>query len=104
MNLEKSLNRIIELLSIFRYELEHKNKAGLYDLNSLAEDVLLPVFKEAFGHYLLRNLNKERRNYEGIDLGDPQDRVAFQITSDPSLAKVKETLIKVVQHKHYLPY
>ncbi len=104
MNLEKSLNRIIELLSIFRYELEHKNAAGLFDFNSLAEDVLLPIFKDAFGHYFLRNLNKERRNFAGIDLGDPQDRVAFQITSDPSLSKVRETLLKVVQHRHYLTY
>jgi phage repressor protein C with HTH and peptisase S24 domain len=39
---------------------------------------------------LLRNL-KERRNYSGIDLGD-QARIAFQVTGDSSIEKIKDTL------------
>ena len=33
--------------------------------------------------YELENLNREKMNYPGIDLGDRYDRVAVQIASEP---------------------
>ena len=104
MNLQKSINRIIELFGIFQYQVKSHNQVDQFDINKLAEDVLLPVFKEAFQCKFLMNLNREKRNYAGLDLGDHQARVAFQITSESSIEKMKDALRQVVAHKHYLRF
>ena len=104
MNLQKSIERIIELFLIFRQEVKSHNEAGLFDINRLSEDVLVPVFKDAFDCQYLRNLNREQKNYPGLDLADDQSRIAFQITSDAGIEKIKDTLRKIVAEKHYLRY
>ena len=104
MRLQRSLDRILELFLIFRTEVQAHNQTGQYDINRLAEDVLVPVFRDAFGCQFLRNLNREQQNFAGIDLADDQARVAFQVTSDPKIDKVKDALNKVVANKHYLRY
>ncbi|MFS8980266.1 SMEK domain-containing protein [Cupriavidus necator] len=43
----------------------------------------------------LSNLNAERSNNPGLDLGDAAKGWAFQVTADKSGAKVKETLDKI---------
>jgi len=102
MNIHKSLDRIIELLRIFREEVEDHNEADRYDINRLSEDVLVPIFRDVFNCQFLRNLNRETKNFPGIDLADAHERIAFQITSDNSLEKVKETLRKVITHQGHL--
>jgi hypothetical protein len=104
MNLQRSIDRLIELFGIFRFAVETNNKTGLYDINSLAEDVLIPIFKDVYNCQFLRNLNKEQRNYAGLDLGDDQAGVGFQITSQSGIDKIKETLAQVITHKLYLRY
>jgi uncharacterized protein YlaI len=104
MRLQKSLDRILELFLIFRTEVQAHNQTGQFNINRLAEDVLIPIFRDAFGCQYLRNLNKERQNYAGIDLADDQAWIAFQVTSDPKIDKVKDTLSKVVAHKYHLRY
>lgn len=104
MNLQRSIDRLIELFSIFRFGVETHNKAGLYDINSLAEDVLIPVFKDIYDCQFLRNLNREQRNHAGLDLGDDQARVGFQVTSQTGIDKIKETLAQIITHKLYLKY
>jgi hypothetical protein len=48
----------------------------------------------------LNNLNDVRLNEPGIDLGDKQNGIAFQITTNKTSAKVKETLEKITdEHK-----
>ncbi len=104
MNRQKSLERVIELFGLFRQQVQSHNKAGLFDINSLSEDVMIPVFRDVFEAPFLRNLNRERRNYPGLDLGDDQARIAFQITADSTIDKIKDTLQKIVSHRHYLRY
>jgi hypothetical protein len=104
MNLQKSINRIIELFAIFQYHIKAHNQADLYDTNKLAEDVLIPILKDVYDCQFLRNLNREKQNFAGLDLGDDHSRIAFQITSDPDIEKIKDTLRQVVAHKHYLRY
>ncbi len=104
MNIGKSLDRIIELFRIFRNEVEDNNKAGFFDINHLSEDVLVPVLRDVFNCQFLRNLNKETKNYPGIDLADAHARIAFQVTSDNSLDKVVDALTKVISHQSYLLY
>jgi len=104
MNLKKSLDRIIELFGLFHFEVRSYNKAGLFDINTLCEDVFIPIFRPLYQAPFLRNLNAERRNFAGLDLGDDQAGLAFQITSDGGIEKIKETLLKVIAHEHYRRY
>ncbi|HVQ37743.1 MAG TPA: SMEK domain-containing protein [Pyrinomonadaceae bacterium] len=104
MNLQKSIDRIIELFLIFRREIDAHNRVGLFDKNRLAEDVLVPILRDVFESPFLRNLNHEQNNYPGLDLGDDQSMLAFQITSESSIEKIKDTLRIFVEQKHYLRY
>lgn len=78
---------------------------GSTDRNRVAENILIPLFSEVYGYRSLKNLNyAEGENYPGIDLGDEEARVAFQITSTPSSEKIKETLRKFADYRLYEKY
>jgi hypothetical protein len=62
------------------------------------------LFRELFGLAGLRDVNAEKSNYPGIDLGDDSTGRAFQIAADSSLDKVLSTLetsIRAEVHKRY---
>ena len=67
-------------------------RQGRQDINLISEDAWIPILKEVYQCPNLINLNKKQRNFPGIDLGDEQDRVAFQVTASTNLQKVKKTL------------
>ncbi len=104
MNLQTSSTASLSCLRCFDFYIDAHNRAGLFDINSLSEDVLIPVFRDVFKAPFLRNLNKERRNYPGLDLGDDQARIAFQVTADNTIGKIKDTLQKIVSNRHDLRY
>ena len=93
------LSEIVNLLIQSSSEVSDKSKLKLYDVNIIAEDVMAPILSIVFG-VELRNLNAESSNYPGIDLatdtyqtyGSNNERIAFQITSDNSITKIKSTL------------
>ena len=80
MNLQKSLQRISELMAWFVQRVKSDNAMGLLDINHLSEDILIPLFVEVYGYAELVNLNTRGKNFPGIDLGDEAARVAFQIS------------------------
>jgi len=49
----------------------------------------------------LVNLNRKKKNFPGIDLGDDHDRVAFQVTSSTTLDKVKSTVQQFMHRAYY---
>lgn len=90
------LGEIIDELSNISNEVETRCKLGLTDLNRFLED----FFKDILNILLnssLRNLNEDRSNFPGIDLGDEKAKIAFQVTSEKSSAKVNDTLKRVSQ-------
>ena len=102
MNLQESKNRIGKLMSRFVTEIKSLNAMEMRDVNQIAEDVLIPLFLEIYGHSDLKNLNiSEGPNFPAIDLGDEKRRIAYQITAESDSQKIKETLTKFVTHKLY---
>ncbi|WP_160162759.1 SMEK domain-containing protein [Halanaerobium saccharolyticum] len=90
----KMIGEIIDSLSQLRLSITPRNKLGYTNLNIYCED----FFKEIINiieEINLINLNQEKPNYPGIDLGDKNARVAYQITTDKSTSKVKETLTNI---------
>ena len=85
-------NELREVVSRLITEVDLSTKQGRQDINLISEDAWIPILKEVYQCPNLINLNKKQRNFPGIDLGDEQDRVAFQITASTNLQKVKKTL------------
>lgn len=85
-------NQLRAVVSRLMTEVELATKQGRFDLNLISEDAWIPILKEVYQCPNLINLNKKHKNFPGIDLGDEQDRVAFQVTSSTDIDKVKYTL------------
>jgi hypothetical protein len=98
MTRQELLQRSSTLLARFAYEVKVANAMGLFDINTVAEDFLIPIFAIAFNCPNLRNQNRIQMNFPAVDLGCQTSRIAVQITSDSSSSKVCETLEKFESH------
>lgn len=85
------LNRITKQLAILAHEIELMNRSNRMTLNSDAETIFCGLINRLEG-WDLRNLNEVAQNYPGIDLADPDRRIAVQITASASQKKVSHTL------------
>ncbi|MFO1369083.1 MAG: SMEK domain-containing protein [Marinagarivorans sp.] len=85
-------NQLREVVSRLVTEIDLATKQGRLDVNLISEDAWIPILKEVYQCPNLVNLNRKHKNFPGIDLGDEQDRVAFQVTSSTDIEKVKSTL------------
>lgn len=104
MNLLKSQNRIIELMSRFVFQVNGSTAMSRTDINKASETTLRHLLAEVYDYTELKNLNCENNNYPGIDLGDEKVRVAIQITSTSDNEKIKDTLRKFVKYELYKKY
>lgn len=85
-------NQLREVVSRLVTEVDMATNQGRLDVNLISEDAWIPILKEVYQCPNLINLNRKHKNFPGIDLGDEQDRVAFQVTSSTDIEKVKSTL------------
>jgi hypothetical protein len=85
-------------LGRFAHEVKVANAMGLFDINTIAEDFLIPIFSIAFNCPDLCNQNRIKMNFPAVDLGCETSRTSIQITSDPSSDKVSKTLDKFESH------
>lgn len=87
------IGQIIDELTSITDKIKNRAKLGLTDIHIHLED----FYKDILNITLdlnLKNLNQERINSPGLDLGDEAKKIAFQITGDKTSAKVNETLEK----------
>ncbi|WP_341285391.1 SMEK domain-containing protein [Priestia megaterium] len=95
----KLLGEILDGLSQLSFSLKTRGQVGLYDLNRYCEDFAKDLLNLVY-NYELVNLNEERQNEPGLDLGDKKNKIAYQITSNKTSPKVRETLGKISdEHK-----
>jgi len=98
MTRQELLQRSSTLLGRFAHEVKVANAMGQFDINTIAEDFLIPVFNIAFDCPDLCNQNRIQMNFPAVDLGCKTSRTSIQITSDSSSSKVCETLEKFESH------
>lgn len=102
MKSQESMTRIITLMGRFSEQIRVSSELNLRDINVLAENTLIPLFRIVHDYSNLKNLNlTERVSFPAVDLGDETARVAIQVTATPSSSKVAETIRKFVDHKLY---
>ncbi|MBM5067369.1 ATP-binding protein [Vibrio parahaemolyticus] len=99
MNQQELLTRINALLGRFAYEVRVSNATGLFDINILSEDFLVPILSVVFDCPDLKNQNHVQMNFPAVDLGCNKSRISIQVTSDPSAPKIIKTIKKFREHE-----
>ncbi|MGY5791814.1 SMEK domain-containing protein [Sinorhizobium medicae] len=88
------IGQIVDDLAGIAAQAQQRAQLHLFDLHVHVEDFAKEVLNRVLGLALV-NLNAERSNNPGLDLGDPGSGWAFQVTGDKKGAKVKDTLDKI---------
>lgn len=96
----KLFEEIVEMLTRFRQEVETSSSLGLLNTNKHAENFIKRILNLTY-KYELENLNKNKSNFPGLDLGDTGEGVAYQITSTKKSEKIDETLQTCLKYQHY---
>ncbi|MBQ3163824.1 MAG: SMEK domain-containing protein [Lachnospiraceae bacterium] len=97
------IKEIIDLLSREKLNIQSQCKIGLFDDNKYWENIIRNLLNAIYGYELV-NLNQEKTNYPGIDLGDAEIGLGIQITETKTSAKVTRSLDKVLENEVYLKY
>lgn len=103
INKEIYLKNISESLALLSREVTLLNAVNLYDINIIAEDFFPGLLNLIYG-YELKNANHLEKNAPAIDLIDSKNRIAIQITSDNSSAKIKHTIEEFNKNQVYQLY
>jgi len=91
-NTEEAFFEIRRSFTIWMSEVSIANANGYFDINKVSEGTALCLLNLIFG-FELRDLNQEKNNYPGIDLGDDKKAmVAFQVTSRTDNTKLLSSL------------
>lgn len=98
MTRQELLRKCHELLARFASEVKIANAMGLFDINKIAEDFLVPILAITFDCPKLKNQNRIQTNFPAVDLGCEASRLSIQITADSSSSKIRETLEKFEAH------
>ncbi|WP_144214025.1 SMEK domain-containing protein [Flavobacterium anhuiense] len=68
------------------------------DINKVSEGICQRLLNMIY-EYQLEDLGKEQVNFPAVDLGDDNSsKIAFQITSDTTLDKIRKSLKKFKDH------
>jgi hypothetical protein len=90
------IGQIIDEFSALGEQAKLRNRLGLSDISVYSENFFRDILNIIYGYNLV-NTNEDRANEPGVDLGDEVEKVAFQITTTNTGAKVKNTLKKITQ-------
>ena len=93
LNRKSELDRITEILSYLKSQVELSNPSNFTDINIYAENFYRDFLSLIFG-YDLKNINILEPNSAAIDLGDEGKNFAVQVTSKSDLTKVRKTVAK----------
>lgn len=96
------IGQIIDELTAVSQQVKSRAGLQLFDLNRYLEDFFKDILNIVYGYKLI-NLNEERSNNPGLDLGDEVAKVAFQVTSTKTSGKVNETLKKAAKQVGKFP-
>lgn len=97
------IGQIVDDLGSISAQAKQRAQLKLYDVHTYVEDFVKEVLNIVYD-LDLRNLNSEKANNPGIDLGDEASGKAFQVTADKSRAKIEDTLGKISEeHRQKYP-
>lgn len=80
-------------ISILQHYILNRQKTGFHDMERLIETIVKKTFN-ILENWQLENLNILKVNFPAIDLADKQNKVALQVTTNASPAKILKTIYK----------
>lgn len=96
----KYFEEIVAMLNIFRSDVQTFSALSLTNINKHSENFIKRLLNLTY-NYELDNLNKGKSNFPGIDLGDSDEGIAYQISATKKSEKIDETLVKCLKFHHY---
>ncbi|RXM43911.1 SMEK domain-containing protein [Flavobacterium sp. YO12] len=87
------IGEIVDSLSILNNQISLRCSLGFTDLNKVSEDFFAKLLNRIY-NYSLINLNENRSNEPGLDIGDESNSIAYQVTSQVDSSKITSTLEK----------
>src|ERR1700693_1352845 len=90
-NEEVEIKEVLRLLSIWIVVIRANNGLYWYDANKVSESLALKLLNLIYDLQLV-DLNEVNANFPGLDLGDFNKKIAFQISSRTDTDKVISTL------------
>lgn len=97
---EPLIKEIIEIFTKEKINIKTLTEQGLLDEHNYWEDIVCHLLNLTFG-YDLANLNKKKKNYPGIDLGDSDSGTGVQVSATKTSAKINKSLKMIAEHKVY---
>ncbi len=88
---DELLSSISSYLARLVHEVDIKNSIYLFDINQICEDFFRDFLNEVFKNSF-KNINIDKGNAASIDLGCTTSKLAIQVTSDTTPAKVRKTI------------
>ena len=92
-------DKISRLWAITRYDIEHHQAIGEFSLNIHGENFFRDLFNDLY-NLNLKNANFKSSNNPCIDLIDSDKQLAYQITTERTSQKIKNTL-KILKDRKY---
>ena len=92
------IGEIVDSLTEISSKANMRASLGLTDLNVHLENFFRDILNRIYS-YNLSNLNSSRSNEPGLDLGDVNAAIAYQITTVKTSQKVNETLEKITKEQ-----
>ena len=93
---------IINNLTNFSYKIQSENQRGYFDINREAEMFYCGLINSIFDYQLIIAPKAGSQNF--IDLVDNKNKVAFELTTNPTIAKISNIIEKINQNKLYTLY
>ncbi len=102
-NTEFKIKSISDHLGRIEIQIRNLNHQNLYDVNILSENFFCGLLNLVFDSKL-ENSNRASANFPFIDLIDEKNRIAVQVTSNKSKAKIQKTLSGFDKNNLYEKY
>jgi hypothetical protein len=91
------IGQIVDELTSITDKIKNRAKLGLTDIHIHLENFYRDILNISLD-LRLKNLNQDRNNSPGLDLGDKAKGIGFQVTGDKGSKKVNETLEKALSY------
>lgn len=88
------IGQIIDEFSALGEQAKLRNRLGLSDLSVFSENFFRDIL-DIVEKLELVNTNEDRSNEPGVDLGDENAKIAYQVTTTKNSDKIKNTLKKI---------
>ncbi len=100
----KSLDdQISNYLTMIVCKVKYENVMGNYDINKYMQLVFADILNIIYG-YNLQDMDKKGIYFRGIDIADKKNKICYQVTTDNSIDKIRDSLEKYNINEYYNQY